>query len=59
MLFLRADKIYIQIRHDLRLQTSVSVTDGVILKLSLNQAVEFSMAAVAGSRMTQHLLSTI
>ena len=59
MLFSRAEEIYIQIRHDLRVQTFVSVTDVVILKLFLNQAVEFPMAAAAGSRMTHHLLSTI
>ena len=48
MVFFRADEIYIQIQHDLRVQTFVTVTDGVGLKLSLNQAVEFSMGAAAG-----------
>ena len=59
MLFFRADKISIRIRHDLRVQTFVSVIDVVILKLFLNQAVEFFMAAAVGSRRTHHLLNTI
>ncbi len=59
MLFSRADENSIQIRHDLGVQTFVSVIDVVILKLFPNQAMEFSMVAAAGSRMTHHLLSTI
>ena len=59
MLFSQPDKISVQIRHYLRVQTFVSVTDIVILKLFLNQAVEFSMAPAAGYRMIHHLLNTI
>ncbi len=40
-------------------ETFVSVTYVVILKLYINKAVVFSMAAAAGSSMTHHLLSTI